>query len=82
MLGGGLPSYNLYRARDGWISLAALEPHFRQKLLDELGLQTADREELASVFLTRAAEEWQTWAAERDLPIAALREASPIEEEG
>ena len=82
MLGGGLPSYNLYRARDGWISLAALEPHFRQKLLNELGLQTADREELARVFLTRAAEEWQTWAAERDLPIAALRQASPIEEGG
>lgn len=82
MLGGGLPSYNLYRAREGWVSLAALEPHFWQKLLGELELQTADREELARVFLTRAAEEWQTWAAERDLPIAALREASPIEEGG
>ena len=75
MLGGGLSSYNLYRARKGWISLAVLEPHFRQKLLDELGLQTANHEELTSVFLTRTAEEWQTWAAERDLPIAALREA-------
>ncbi|MBV9455058.1 MAG: CoA transferase [Rubrobacter sp.] len=82
MLGGKLPSYNLYQAREGWISLAALEPHFRQKLMDELGLQTADREELARVFLTRAAEEWQTWAAERDLPLAALREASPPEEGG
>ena len=82
MLGGGLPSYNLYRARGGWISLAVLEPHFRQKLLDELGLQTANHEELTSVFLTRTAEEWQTWAAERDLPIAALREAPPVEEGG
>jgi crotonobetainyl-CoA:carnitine CoA-transferase CaiB-like acyl-CoA transferase len=82
MLGGGLPSYNLYRAREGWVSLAALEPHFWQKLLGELELQTADREELARVFLTRAAEEWQTWAAERDLPIAALRGAPSPEERG
>src|SRR5215207_2711650 len=73
-LGGGVPNYNLYRTREGWISVAALEPHFWQKLLDELGLQTADREELASLFLSRTAQEWQSWAAERDLPIAAVRE--------
>lgn len=81
-LGGGLPGYNLYRAREGWISVAALEPHFWQRLLDELGLQTANREELASAFLSRTAEEWQSWAAERDLPIAAVREAPPMKEGG
>ncbi len=81
-LGGGLPGYNLYRAREGWISVAALEPHFWRRLLDELGLQTANREELASAFLSRSAEEWQSWAAERDLPIAAVREAPPMKEGG
>jgi alpha-methylacyl-CoA racemase len=81
-LGGGLPGYNLYRAREGWISVAALEPHFWRRLLDELGLQTANREELASAFLNRTAEEWQSWAAERDLPIAAVREAPPMKEGG
>ncbi len=81
-LGGGLPGYNLYRAREGWISVAALEPHFWRRLLDELGLQTANREELASAFLSRTAEEWQSWAAERDLPIAAVREAPPMKEGG
>jgi alpha-methylacyl-CoA racemase len=81
-LGGGLPGYNLYRAREGWISVAALEPHFWRRLLDELGLQTANREELASAFLSRTAEEWQSWAAECDLPIAAVREAPPMKEGG
>jgi crotonobetainyl-CoA:carnitine CoA-transferase CaiB-like acyl-CoA transferase len=76
-LGGGLPNYDLYRARKGWICVAALEPHFWQKLLDELRLQTAGGEELASVFLSRTAEEWESWAAERDLPIAAVRQTPP-----
>lgn len=76
-LGGGLPEYNLYEAEDGWISLAALEPHFRRKLLDELGLETAGYDELARVFLTGTASYWEKWAAARDLPLAALREAVP-----
>lgn len=57
--------------------MAALKPHFQQKLLDELGLQTTDGEELANAFLSRTAEEWQSWAAARDLPIAAVRETPP-----
>lgn len=75
-LGGGLPEYNLYRTTDAWISVAALEPHFRQKLLDELGLQDSGYEDLARIFHTRSAGEWEAWAAARDLPLAALREAS------
>lgn len=75
-LGGGLPEYNLYRTRDAWISVAALEPHFRRRLLDELGLEDAGYEDLARVFRARSAGEWEAWAAARDLPLAALREAS------
>ena len=73
-LGGGLPEYNLYRASDGWISVAALEPHFRRRLLDALDLKSAGYEDLAHIFATRTAIDWETWAAERDLPLAALRE--------
>lgn len=80
-LGGGLPNYNLYRAREGWISVAALEPHFWQRLLDELDLKTADHEDLENIFLTRTAEDWEAWASERDLPLAAVREAPPLGEE-
>lgn len=78
-LGGGSPGYNLYRSRDGWVALAALEPHFLRKLHEELGLEDPGYEALAAVFLSRSAKEWEAWAAERDLPLAAVRE--PIRQE-
>lgn len=71
-LGGGLPGYNLYRAVDAWIAVAALEEHFWQKLQRELGLEDPSREELQEIFGRETAEHWEEWAAERDLPIAAL----------
>jgi crotonobetainyl-CoA:carnitine CoA-transferase CaiB-like acyl-CoA transferase len=80
VLGGGLPGYNLYRAREGWLALAALEPHFRHRLAAELGLSTPGHEELTSVFLTRTASQWEAWGVERDLPIAALRDVSSFPE--
>jgi crotonobetainyl-CoA:carnitine CoA-transferase CaiB-like acyl-CoA transferase len=72
ILGGGLATYNLYQAREGWIAVAALEGHFRERLRVELGLAALDREALRSVFATRTAAEWAAWAIERDLPIAAV----------
>jgi crotonobetainyl-CoA:carnitine CoA-transferase CaiB-like acyl-CoA transferase len=70
--GGGDPLYGLYEAADGWIAVAALEPHFRTRLLGELGLSGEDAVALAEVFRGREAREWQTWAEEHDLPIAAV----------
>ncbi len=77
LLGGGFPGYNLYRASDGWVAVAALEAHFLEKLLSELGLDQADKKEMERVFAERPAEWWEGWAGERDLPIAALRDAPP-----
>jgi crotonobetainyl-CoA:carnitine CoA-transferase CaiB-like acyl-CoA transferase len=77
-LGGASPFYNLYRAQDGWIALAALEPHFQKRLVAELHLETvetASHEKLAAVFAARSAAEWQLWAAQRDLPLVAVRVA-------
>ena len=73
LLGGGYPLYGFYRASDGWIAVAALEPHFAERLLSELGLKKVDRAELERIFSQRGAAEWERWAAERDLPIAAVR---------
>ena len=73
-LGGACPGYNLYRAREGWIALAALEPHFWDKLTRELGLSAPGRGQLEQAFLTRTAEEWEAWAAARDLPLVRVRE--------
>ncbi len=72
VLGGGLPGYNLYRASDGWIAVAALEEHFWLKLQAELRLKGAQREDLEKIFRHKSAEHWEEWAAERDLPLKAV----------
>jgi crotonobetainyl-CoA:carnitine CoA-transferase CaiB-like acyl-CoA transferase len=73
-LGGGYPLYSMYQASDGWIAVAALEPHFAQRLLLELGLATADRAQLEKIFRSRGAKAWEEWAMERGLPLAAVKE--------
>ncbi len=72
LLGGGFPEYGLYEARDGWVAVAALEAHFWERLLLELGLEEATREDLEEVFLQKSAEEWEQWATERALPLKAV----------
>jgi len=74
ILGGGLPCYGLYETLDGWVAVAALEPHFAARLLDALGVaETAGHSELATAFIAQSAAEWELWAAARDLPLAAVR---------
>jgi alpha-methylacyl-CoA racemase len=71
VLGGGLPLYGLYRASDGWIALAALEPAFARRLAAELYVNP-ERAALEDAFARRGAAEWEAWARERDLPIVAV----------
>jgi alpha-methylacyl-CoA racemase len=72
VLGGGSPFYSLYQTNDGWIALAALEPHFAAKLLAELNLPAANRDEFERAFRSRSAGDWERWAEERGLPLAAV----------
>lgn len=72
VLGGGLPGYGLYRARDGWVAVAALESRFRERLGAELGVELRAAA-LESAFAARGAEEWEAWGRARGLPIAAVR---------
>ncbi|HEX8242861.1 MAG TPA: CoA transferase, partial [Longimicrobium sp.] len=71
VLGGGSALYGLYRAKEGWIALAALEPRFAQRLAAELYVG-ADRASLEAAFARRTAAEWEAWACDRDLPIVAV----------
>jgi alpha-methylacyl-CoA racemase len=71
-LGGGYPLYALYQTAAGWIAVAALEPHFRRRMLEELSCE-ATFDALREAFLRRTARDWESWAAERDLPIVAVR---------
>ena len=72
-LGGGNPAYGVYPAREGTIAVAALEPHFRARMYELLGLPEGADPSVA--FKTRTAIEWESWAVEHDLPILAIHHA-------
>jgi len=75
ILGGMLPMYNLYKAADGWIAIAALERHFLATLALELRLEQVTKEAMDEAFLARSSAEWEEWALARDIPLVAVREA-------
>ena len=73
LLGGGYALYDVYPAATGWVAVAALEEHFRARLLAHFPGSGSERERLADGFSQRSAAEWQAWAESEDLPIVALR---------
>lgn len=75
LLGGGLPEYNIYQARAGWVAVAALEPHFKKRLEGELSITCGA--DYSQAFLARSPEEWESWAQERDIPIVAVAGIPP-----
>ena len=75
MLGGDLAGYNLYQASDGWIALAALEPHFAQRVAEAFGLPALDRTTLAARFAREGTAHWERWAKQRDIPLVALHDS-------
>ena len=79
LLGGGFAGYNLYAARAGWVAVAALEPHFAQRLAQRFALTEISVDALRELFAAHDADYWQAWAREHDLPIVAVRIPSPKE---
>lgn len=72
LLGGALPGYAVYAAADGHLALAALEPHFFQRVVEALGV-SGTAAELAEAFGAQPVAHWEAWAAEHDIPLAAVR---------
>lgn len=72
-LDGALPAYGIYAAQDGWIALAALEPHFERRARELLDVD-GTAEAYAAVFATRPVADWQVWAAEHDVPLAPIHQ--------
>ena len=72
-LGGGQGIYGLYRAKDGWVAVAALEPHFAGKIAELVGNGKADGATLSAAFALRDRADWVAWADAHDLPISAVR---------
>jgi crotonobetainyl-CoA:carnitine CoA-transferase CaiB-like acyl-CoA transferase len=76
ILGGGNPAYNLYAAREGWVAVAALEPHFEKKLGDKFALGPLTIDALRALFASHDADYWEEWGRRNDIPIVAVRETS------
>ena len=74
LLGGGNPAYNVYAASQGWVALAALEPHFERKLGDKFALGAITHEALRGLFASHDAEYWEEWGRRNDIPIVAIRD--------
>lgn len=69
LLGGGFPGYALYRASDGWIAVAALEPHFLRSLEQEVGVTAG---EMAATFARHPMSHWERRGLELDIPMVAV----------
>ncbi|GAA1327219.1 CoA transferase [Leucobacter albus] len=74
-LGGAHPGYRIYPSADGYVALAALEPHFWERTREALGV-TGTSEEFTRVFAGKTSSEWESLAASRDIPLAAVREGA------
>lgn len=78
LLGGGHAGYRLYRSADGWLALAALEPHFWQRLRSLIAgvtaspLDPAAHTRLSETFAARNSLHWQAWAQQHDIPLTPL----------
>lgn len=70
LLGGGIPEYNLYQSADGWVAVAALEPHFKKRLEDALAIATPDQYRAA--FAGQSSAWWQEWGQQQDVPIETV----------
>jgi crotonobetainyl-CoA:carnitine CoA-transferase CaiB-like acyl-CoA transferase len=70
-LAGAFPGYRTYQTTDGWIAIAALEPHFWQRMRDLLGNGRADAD-FAAAFAAHDGAHWTAWAAEHDMPLIAF----------
>lgn len=71
LLAGRHPGYNFYAAQDGWVALAALEPHFAARVQAASGVAFT-QDALAQYFREHDVAHWTHWAAEHDIPLATL----------
>lgn len=75
VLGGLLPNYRMYEAKQGWVAVGALEPHFEKAFREGLALDKLTPESVQAKMLTRTADEWEKWGESLDLPINAVQGA-------
>ena len=72
-LGGARPGYAIYRTKDGWIALGALEPRFVERLNDALGVASVSSAQLRRLFRERTGARWEAWGRRHGIPVTKLR---------
>jgi len=85
-LTGGWPCYHVYPVRDGFLTVAALEPPFWVEFCQAIGredLSSAQRDpaavaEVESALKPRTRSEWATIFADRDVCVEPVFEAGEI----
>lgn len=70
-LGGAVPQYGLYATNDGYVAVAAIEPHFAARLATQVG---TTREELTRAFAAQPTSHWAALGIAHDIPLVAVRE--------
>jgi len=70
-LSGARPMYRWYATRDGWVAIAALEPHFWKRMCELLGGGAPDAD-FAAAFAGADNADWTHWADEHDMPLIAV----------
>ena len=79
--GGGHAGYQVYKCKDGRVAVAALEPHFAQRLCAAAGLETSSMAAMLMPATQIAVAAWlqgktrkqlDTLAAEKDIPLLTL----------
>lgn len=82
-VGGAHAGYRMYRCADGWVALAALEPHFAQRLCQAIGLAPSSgsvqdmradamHSAIEAFFQPRSCAEISAMAARNDLPLHTI----------
>jgi len=82
-VGGAHAGYKLYPCKDGRVAVAALEPHFAQRLCEAAGLsishpvrdllKPATAEAIAGFLATLTVDQLNALAQARDIPMLAMR---------
>ncbi len=82
-VGGAHAGYKLYPCKDGRVAVAALEPHFAQRLCEAAGLsishpvrdlfKPATAKAIAGFLATLTVDQLNTLAQTRDIPLLAMR---------
>ena len=79
LLDGGEPLYGCFRCADGkYLALGAIEPQFREALIEGLGLKEVTRKTVAAAVAKRSRDQWVAHFAGKDAcvaPVLSLGEA-------